>query len=169
MVLGFTQTYDGKPTNFIEKIGDNIKIHTLREDKNDRWKQGRLIQFSTGVRTKKYKQHYEKVCTGIQNVHITLPFTKIIPFAADMNIYINGELLNPLENHSFILNDGFTNELDFMRWFFYEKKKNRGKITWKQKTDTWRGKIIHWTQLRYQTNNPIVVQNSGQHIMFQCD
>ena len=165
MILGFKTIHEGKPTDFIQKIEAGTKIHTLREDIHDRWKAGRKVQFCTGVRTKKYKEHFTKVCTGIQNVKLVFPLTKDQPYAADLNIYINGELLNPLENHAFIMNDGFTSEIDFLRWFFYEKKKGK----WKQRTDSWSGKIIHWTKTTYPTNNHIVVQNLGQQLMHQCE
>lgn len=80
MILGYTQKINGKPTYFVEKIHSAIlqfiptadfttinlfkeydidalaecqpKLHTIREDKNDRWKLGTMIDFFINVRKK---------------------------------------------------------------------------------------------------------------------
>lgn len=48
MILSFKE-------QFIPKILDGTKIHTIREDKKNRWEAGKKIHFATGVRTKNYK------------------------------------------------------------------------------------------------------------------
>lgn len=47
MILGF------KP-QFVQPIIDRTKIHTIREDKHNRWVPGKVIHMATGVRTKSY-------------------------------------------------------------------------------------------------------------------
>jgi len=65
MVLGF------KP-QFVPKILDGTKIHTLRKDATQRWKPGRSIQFATGVRTKNYKTFREDgECKCVQTIWIS--------------------------------------------------------------------------------------------------
>ncbi len=145
MILGFTSLFDGKPLNFIEKISRAIKLHTLREDVHERWNDSRTIQFCTGVRTKKYKEHFSKPCTGTQLVKLILPKNNFTPYITDLQIVVNGKPLNPLMNQVFIKNDGFSEWTDFMKWFFFEKKKGK----WVQTRTEWTGKIIHWTELRY--------------------
>ena len=63
MILSF------KP-QFNDKIIKGIKIHTIREDKHNRWKPGRTIQFANGIRTKNYKQFFEGECKSIQPIKI---------------------------------------------------------------------------------------------------
>ena len=145
MILGFTKAFDGKQLNFIEKISSGIKKHTLREDVHGRWREGRVIQFATGVRTKQYKEHFQKPCTWVQSVKLVLPQSEYPPYIADLNIFIDGVLLNPLRNQEFSRNDGFTAELDFLKWFFFEKKNGE----WKQVRTSWSGRMIHWTDINY--------------------
>jgi len=59
MILGFkTKTKDGRYTNFVEKIEKGEKIHTIREDKLNRWRAGRIIHAAVGVRTNEYRQFF---------------------------------------------------------------------------------------------------------------
>jgi len=73
MVLGFEQ-------QFVEPILSGTKIHTIREDKHNRWKPGRSIQMATGVRTKNYNQFNEDECVSVQEI-------KILYFDGDPDIY----------------------------------------------------------------------------------
>jgi len=145
MILGISTVFDGEKTYFLERIASGEKKHTLREDKHWRWKIGRIIQFSTGVRTKQFKEHFQKPCTLVQSVKLILKETDQPPYLADLNIFIDGKLLNPLSNQEFVRNDGFTAELNFLRWFFFEKKAGK----WKQVRTQWTGRIIHWTDTAY--------------------
>ena len=145
MILGFMSKFDGQPTDFIQKISDDIKLHTMREDIHKRWKAGRTIQFCTGVRTKQFKQHLEKPCTSIQEVEMKLEKGADLYSLFSVNIFIDGKLHNPLLNQEFARNDGFKDERDFMKWFFFEKRKGK----WKQVRTKWTGRLIHWTDLKY--------------------
>jgi hypothetical protein len=74
-------------TLFPEKIIEEIKIHTIREDKKDRWKAGRKIHHATGVRTKNYRCFREAVCTGTQTIEIVYFDFKIAQVIIDNKLY----------------------------------------------------------------------------------
>lgn len=63
MVIGFKE-------QFVYKILNGTKIHTIREDKHDRWRPGMTMHMATGVRTKNYKQFHEDNCTSVQEISI---------------------------------------------------------------------------------------------------
>lgn len=63
MVIGF------KP-QFVEPIIFCNKIHTIREDKHNRWKPGMTMHFATGVRTKNYKCFHIDTLVSIQKIEI---------------------------------------------------------------------------------------------------
>jgi len=140
MILGFkTKFPNGTPTEFIEKIMNCSKKHTIRTDASNRWKKDREIQFATGVRTKNYVHHLSGLCTGTQKIVIThrtgwagvfidnKPFGEILHHGLD-DIYEYHDCLLTLAK-----NDGFDSIESFFKWF------NKG----------YKGKIIHWTDFRY--------------------
>lgn len=115
MILAF------KP-QFVPRILSGRKIHTIREDKNNRWQPGKKIHMATGVRTKNYNCFKEAVCVAVQSIEIT-----------KNKVYIDGIQLNKQEIKTLAINDGFNGIVDFFKWFnqhFY-------------------GKIIHWTYFKY--------------------
>ena len=121
MILGFKE-------RFIMPILELTKLHTIREDKHNRWVAGRLLQVCTGVRSKNYKEHTRFLCSGVQEISIR---------SSEHQIYIwNGTEMKqlPKEEHlQFAINDGFEDEASFWAWF----------------KDDIRGKIIHFTDKRY--------------------
>ena len=117
MILGFNP-------RFPEKIKKGIKVHTIREDKHNRWKAGMKIHFATGVRTKNYNQFMEGVCTGIQQIIIK---------PKQAFILIDNHILDEEEIKILAKNDGFDNTEGFWKWF----------------NKDFSGKIIHWTDCRY--------------------
>lgn len=123
MILAF------KP-EFVGKILDGTKIHTVRRDPHDRWKAGRKIHFATGVRTKDYNQFDEGVCTARQSISI---------FCDSREIWIEKEWphmrqMTADEVTYFAKADGF-DSVDAMFDFF--------------KNETGYLKLIHWTEKRY--------------------
>lgn len=122
MVIGFKE-------KFKEPILKGAKIHTIREDAHNRWKQGRKIHMATGVRTKNYNQFYEDVCKSIQGIEIT----RVSDYLNDTIVTVDGRKLNLSEIQQLAWNDGFENLIDFWMWFNADFK----------------GKIIHWTDFRY--------------------
>ena len=128
MILGF------KP-QFKQKILDGTKIHTIREDKTDKWNTGNVIHFATGVRTKQYDCFQIGKCHNIQDIRIIYysnetdyPVVRIdgAPYYAYEKKGI--ELLERLA-----INDGFDSFDDFCKWF----------------SKDFDGKIIHWTNFKY--------------------
>jgi len=135
MILGF------KP-QFKEHILKHSKIHTIREDKRNYWSGGATIHFSTGVRTKNYHCFKEDFCRGTQKIEIQyfdkycsdLHYAVIVDgFVRKFEIFIDGFPIGWEKIGQLIKNDGFDEKIDFFRFF----KKD------------FKGKIIHWTDLRY--------------------
>jgi len=116
MVLAFKN-------QFVQPILEGTKIHTIREDKFNRWKPGYLINMATGVRTPNYKEFKKCVCVSTQEIEFTI----------DSCIIIDNRTLywNDLLRLSF--NDGFETFDDFYDFFELPFK----------------GKIIHWTSFKY--------------------
>ena len=132
MILGFNK-------RFPQPILDGSKKHTIREDKHNRWKAGRIIHMATGVRTKNYNCFCKCKCTGTQSI-------TIIHLGGWIQVFIDkrffGEAyhhgLDDIHEYSTCLvelarNDGFSYLSEFFHWF---------------NTD-FEGKIIHWTDYRY--------------------
>ena len=124
MVLGF------KP-QFKEPILKKKKKHTIRKDKNDRWKPGMKIHFATGARTRLYHQFYEGFCKSTQRMRIL--WDNISLNGEFVSILVDGRLIDLDEVETLAINDGFEDVSEFLNWF----------------NEDFEGKIIHWTDLRY--------------------
>lgn len=133
MIIGFKE-------QFVPLILSGVKKHTIREDKHDRWSAGKLMNMSTGVRTKNYKEFAKKTCTGTQKISIQYYDNKqrvrirIDDRFFGTAFYDQGRIsyyVSELEDLA--RNDGFDSIDDFFRWFDKD----------------FEGKIIHWTQLKY--------------------
>lgn len=94
---------------FKDKILNGTKIHTIREDKHKRWKEGNKIHFVTGARTKQRNVFFEGTCTCVDSVWIS-GISKII-------IMNDTRRLNEDEIKEFAKNDGFDDVQDFWKWF----------------------------------------------------
>lgn len=178
MILGFSTQLNGKPTNFVSKIWESIKYkfsdhtkgvpffnfpkeylectnknllsfykqkpkrHTIREDKKDRWKKGVKIDFFINVR-KKDMFRFAPVLhvVSIQKIEIlwyrkncnAFPDHKYTYNERNVRIYVDGLALKTDQIKILSQNDGFSNLEDFFEYF---------------NTD-FKGKIIHWTDLKY--------------------
>ena len=122
MVIGY------KP-QFVDKILNGTKIHTIREDKHNRWHPGMTMHMATGVRTKNYNQFYEDKCVSVQEIAIFPQYKNVL-------IYPEWEQSYFLTNHeieTLAKNDGFDTVEDFWEWFDHQ----------------FYGKIIHWTNHTY--------------------
>lgn len=122
------KVFKKKPTGFVPKIKKGIKIHTIREDKSNRWRAGLKIHFATGVRSKNYNCFKKGVVKSIQKIEIKWNETWFYPF-----VYIDGRLLHLMEIEKLAINDGFETIDDFCKWFDKD----------------FTGKIIHWTDFKY--------------------
>lgn len=126
-----------------EKIIDSIgefkgKLHTIREDKHNRWHAGVLIHFTVFPRSSKMFQFAPVIpCKSVQKIEISyLPArgwaSILLPKPVSISID-NRFLESTKEVKQLAQNDGFDSVDDFFDWF---------------KTD-FTGKIIHWTDLKY--------------------
>jgi len=160
MTLAFSQTINDKPTYFVEKIWQcfpeeykavyfndfleglieidydfqvnasdfRAKKHTIRRDKSNRWEAGTKIHFSINVRKKNLFQ-FAPVINVISTQSIEI--NNIAPFLC--GVFIDGNELSGKEIETLALNDGFDTVDDFWNYF----------------TEDFKGKIIHWTNLKY--------------------
>jgi hypothetical protein len=135
MRLSFKTTWpwNNEKTNFVEKItrqpGFRPKIHTLREDPNERWKPGRKIDMTIGDRYHPMVFN-SMVCKSTQSVHI---YYDNFLFPMVPEVYIDGRELLSSEVFELAKNDGFDSLENFYRWFDQSKKL----------------KLIHWTDFKY--------------------
>lgn len=129
MILAF------KP-QFVEPILSGSKIHTIRHDQHNRWREGMAIQMATGVRTKNYNCFKKEVCTEVQDVFMTYAYNDLIQISVD-----GRELFGFDERMAFAQNDGFNTWQDFFKWFY--------PIIMKSPKECFTGKLIHWTDKRY--------------------
>jgi hypothetical protein len=177
MILPFSTQLNGKPTYFVEKIWEaflqkgiqfkavemNIgiealpknykiktnlpKLHTIREDKTNRWKAGVIIDFFINARTKKMFRFAPRISVvSTQKIEIVwtewTPGTllKLVSIYIDDECYVMNyekEFNSSKQRHQRIeklaYNDGFDTIEDFLAYF---------------NTD-FSGKIIHWTDKKY--------------------
>jgi len=114
---------------FETRIKQEIKIHTIREDKHDRWKQGMKIHFWLGnprnVKSNPY-QFGEGICELVLPIHIYPNENRFI--IGDQGEFKAIGSLNELAE-----NDGFDSWEDMKQWF---------------KTD-FHGKIIYWKNCQW--------------------
>jgi len=119
------------------------KLHTIREDKSNRWKSGNNIHCVINNRTPERFQFAPVIkCMSTQEFQVSYKYDgnkttakvlvekKIIGEA----IWVNCQLKNSsFTVDKLALNDGFENTNDFFEWF----------------SEDFKGKIIHWTNIKY--------------------
>lgn len=161
MILPFSTVINSKPTYFVEKIiksfdgvemtpedermidnainsgyfnldiyTDNLntKKHTIREDNNHRWKPGTMIDFFINTRKKDMFRFAPRVpVMSLQYIEFKEIDTE------NYIILVDGKVLTINKIKELAQNDGFDNVKDFLNYF---------------PTD-FKGKIIHWTTLKY--------------------
>jgi hypothetical protein len=171
MILGFKTQINGKPTYFVEKIWEGFfkgvkinyqgleigkkalpenyiinthkpKIHTIREDKNNRWKPGTMIDFFINVRKKDMYRFAPRIpVLSTQKIEIiwlneirSLELSKLAPKRLNyVEVIVDDNVLEFEEMKILSLNDGFDTIEEFFEYF----------------NENFKGKIIHWTDKRY--------------------
>lgn len=162
MTLAFSQQIKGKPTYFPEKIwagiknreitielgdylrspfstGKNIlelkpKLHTIREDKKNRWRTGNKIHFVINNRTKNRLQFAPVLMVKtIQEIKITYDEDICEKECCEPCVFIDGKSIDYNDYERLAINDGFDSVKEFFEWF----------------NEDFEGKIIHWTDIRY--------------------
>lgn len=124
MVLAFKE-------RFVIPIQVGAKIHTIREDKHDRWEAGKDIHFATGVRTPNYEQFHSGKCISVQKIQII--YTKDMQPTDKPLVFIDKRLQLPHQVELLANKDGFASARQFFKWF----------------SEDFTGKIIHWTDYKY--------------------
>ena len=115
---------------FVEPILNGTKIHTIREDKHNRWHVGSIIHFCTGLRTKDYNCFDKGFVVSVQTINIMYHWKQLGPKYIVPVVTVDHKIVNIGE---LARNDGFNSADDFLKWF----------------DDDFSGKIIHWTEARY--------------------
>ena len=119
MILGFKK-------QFITPIQLGAKIHTIRADKKNRWKPGKIIHMASGIRTKHYNCFKITECISTQEIIIKYHGLQWI-------VYVDGIQLSVGDLKKLATFDGFSTIADFAAWF----------------NEDFTGKIIHWTKFKY--------------------
>jgi len=122
MVIAFKE-------RFVSPIKEGKKKHTIREDKNDLWRKGNTMHMATGVRSAKYNEFHREKCKNVQSIIIK----KISSTPRVYSIHVDGRELSLFDTKCLAMNDGFKDLDDFFEWFDKD----------------FRGKILHWTDLKY--------------------
>ncbi len=130
----YAQHYNSKHTFSMYVFSSATpKLHSIREDKGERWKEGQKIHPVYFCRSKKQYQFAPTLfCKSTQIIEIcwTSPDNKRL---AQPTVKIDGRQLTSGEITSLAFNDGFSGTDMFFEWFNADFK----------------GKIIHWTDLKY--------------------
>lgn len=131
-----------------EEIHIYEKIHTIREDKTNRWKKGNTINFYIGARTVDMFNFAPDVeCKSTQKIRIKVienPIVDIVSYTLEhklngetykkaFSVYVDDYFLDTETLKDLAHNDGFESLEDFFEWF----------------NEDFTGKIIHWTDLKY--------------------
>ena len=170
MILGFSTQLNGKSTYFIERIHKSLKStyfndsigfspihvpkgfdfvmfpllrskhHTIREDKTDRWQAGIKIDFFINCRQKNMFRFAPVLpVVSVQEIevkhhldYVSLFIDKIVYEVEVCETSKKIKSTNPVIE-ALVQNDGFDTIEDFFAYFDKDFK----------------GKIIHWTDLRY--------------------
>lgn len=123
--------------NYVAKDKLSHKIHTIREDKNDRWKPGTKIDFFINSRQKDMFRFapvlpvvsVQKVEIFYKGLFVAVAIDKVLFYTdADFKLGKGVEGMLKLAH-----NDGFDTVEDFFAYFDKD----------------FTGKLIHWTNLKY--------------------
>ena len=113
------------------------KLHTIREDKNDRWKPGTKIDFFINCRQKNMFRFAPVLpVVSVQKVEIVYYHnreTLTLDLPQKRGVIVDDKPLMRSEIEQLALNDGFDTIENFFAYF----------------NEDFTGKIIHWTVLRY--------------------
>ena len=128
---------DYNSLDIILEVVDKItpKIHTIREDKKNRWKVGTKIHFFINCRQK----NMFRFAPVLPVVDIQRVFMTYLPHLGNgFELSIDGKQLMPYEIEQLAVNDGFDSVEEFENYFISVMK-----------DDEFSGKLIHWTDFKY--------------------
>ena len=126
----------------------NPKLHTIREDKNDRWQPRTKIDFFINCRQKDMFRFAPVLpVISVQEVFMTKRGNDLEITIAKVGSYIGSDdcYLYHDAKKELALNDGFDSLEEFNAYFL-----ERINEKYAQSGNSWfSGKIIHWTDLKY--------------------
>lgn len=141
----------GKSFDQIERpLSDNYfgKLHTIREDKTDRWKRGVMIDFYINNRSKNAFCFAPRIpVISTQDIFMTKRGNDIEITISKVGSYMGGDdfYLYHDDKEKLAINDGFVSYSEFVEYFSSVIAENGSKTG-----NYWfSGKIIHWTNLKY--------------------
>jgi hypothetical protein len=124
-------------------VFSNPKIHTIREDMNNRWKAGVIIDFFINTRTKNMFRFAPRISVvSTQKINIfwiqdqkgNLTHSTLVPKRYNwVDVIIDGFILEVEQIKELAQNDGFDTVEEFFAYFNHD----------------FSGKIIHWTDKKY--------------------
>ncbi len=138
----------GKEFDSTDELMIYPKLHTIREDKNNRWKIGSKIHFTINGRTKNRFQfapvievkNVQEIKTTWRATHIGLNYDEerriitTVGFRKNLiDVEVDKKPIGYSQIEKLAINDGFNSIEDFFRFF----------------NKDFSGKIIHWTDLKY--------------------
>lgn len=110
------------------------KIHTIREDKSNRWNPGTGIHFVINNRTKNRLQFAPVLpVVSVQEIKIVYDPDFCEQYSSEPTVLVDGKPLNLDDMELLAKNDGFNDAYEFCHWF----------------KEDFTGKIIHWTNFKY--------------------
>lgn len=110
------------------------KIHTIRQDKSNRWKDGNKIHFAINNRTSNRFQFAPIVkCKSVQKIRIDYDDAACDWYGCEPVISVDDKILSLKEVEELSINDGFEDSQAFCKYF----------------NKDFEGKIIHWTDSKY--------------------
>ncbi|MGV9003976.1 hypothetical protein [Flavobacterium sp.] len=118
--------------NFIAKDKKPAKLHTIREDKKDRWKVGTKIDFFINCRQKNMFR-FAPVLPVVSVQDISIEHDLFFGKHLGPQVVVNYKKLSPEQLKELAQNDGFDTVEAFFEYFNKDYK----------------GKIIHWTDKLY--------------------
>lgn len=148
---GFTNSVAISQIKFDNSINHLPKIHTIRKDEKNEWEEGIMIDFFINANAKDMFQFAPSIpVISTQDIFMTCRGSSLEITIAKVGSYMGGEdfYLDAVQQGTLAINDGFEDYNDF-RNYFIEAINEHGKKT----GNYWfSGKIIHWTNLRYQNH-----------------
>lgn len=124
------------------------KLHSIRTDEKNRWKEGNIIDFYINNRTKNALRFAPRIpVVSTQEIFMTRKGNLLEITIADVDSYIGGndKYMYYPDKEKLAINDGFSSYSEFAEYFGSVINKNGLKTG-----NYWfSGKIIHWTDLKY--------------------
>lgn len=122
---------------FVEPIISGQKIHTIRNTRRPYFKPGHIIDFCTS-NNKSLERFYHGMIKSVQSISFEYDFNHSKDTDVIKNLLINDIEMDPFQIKSFVHNEGFNNENEFISFFVS-----------RYGDCPFHGVLIHWTDFKY--------------------